>query len=190
MIVYRIGADLITGVQWFSVADKTVVMDLSKSPTHLVCQPRSSTWTPPEVYVVEPLLAAGDFYDLNLTGQVILSPLCRHADAVRRFFRESGETLPIFHEGRTYEMLNVLQCINCLDGDRSEWLCMPDGRRIFPEKTAFYPERITGPSIFKIPELRAANLTVDRAGSPETDFKAAYDHYGLTGLVFKPIWEG
>lgn len=182
MVVYRIRAD-VTNYQGFYVTDEKVLKDRATSPTQLLGRPRLPTWTPPEVYIAYPLLIAGDFYDLNLSGQLILSPLCKDGWAIQRFLGDAGEMLPIFHEGREYKMLNVLECINCLDREKSEW-------KIYPKKLVFYPNRFAYSSIFKIPELLGANLTIDRDGDPENDFKAAYDHYGLTGLVFEPVWEG
>jgi hypothetical protein len=189
MKVYDVSAD-VTNCQCFYVCDKSILKDRVTSPTQLHCISRLAKWKPPEVYVSEPLLTAGDFYDLGLTRQLILSPLCKYAAAVERFFTEAGEMLPIFYEGREYKMLNVLHCIDCLDREKSEWFCRPDGRRLFPhKKMAFYPDRVTGSSIFKIPELMSHNLTVERNGDPKTEFKAAYEHYGLTGLIFDPVWE-
>jgi hypothetical protein len=119
----------------------------------------------------------------------------RSIEHVRTQFEMAGELLPLPCDGVELTVLNVLECINCLDHERSTWLTTKDGQRIYPDpfkkgSYVFHAERLPESSLFKIPELRQGRvLCRERDGDPELEFKAAVELHGLVGLKFQLLWQ-
>lgn len=151
------------------------------------CQPILDGWTPPPVYVLYPTREEGDFYQFG-SGALITSP--RATEALRTHLEMAGELLPLPHGGVTYTLLNVLECVNCLDHARTEWLLTPDGTRVRPLKYAFHPKRLTETRLFKIPETCRGEILVSEGAdaSEHGEFREALEEAGLRGLVFEEIW--
>jgi hypothetical protein len=111
--------------------------------------PRAAVWKPPPVFCLYPKLKKGDFLSLG-AGRIVTTP--QATEKVRTFFEMAGEILPLPYEGEEYSVLNITECINCLDADRSEWLVTATGVRALLKTPVFYPDRFTESSIFLIPE--------------------------------------
>ena len=153
------------------------------------CTNKAATWNPPQMFVLEPLLKEGDF--ISLPGGAHLVVRQTGLSKVRRFFMEAGELLPISFQGQELTLLNITRCFNYLDHDHSLFLKTAQGVNVYPKKYVFYADRWAECSLFKIPETRAGEvLTLEVASDPECEFKAAYEHYKMTGLKFELLWEG
>ncbi len=102
----------------------------------------------------------------------------------------AGEILPLPFNGHEYGILNITDCVNCLDDVRSEWVLGKDtGKRIRIERYVFFPDRFSESTLFKIPETRRGQLlTVEGVADPEQEFKPTVEKLGLTGLKFEPLW--
>lgn len=150
------------------------------------CQPRLSDWTAPAIFIYKPKHKAGDFYQFNADA-LITSP---HATDVLRFHLEmAGELLPLFYEGEEYTILNITECINCLDSEKTRWERAQKGKRLWPNKYVFHPDRFSESMIFKIPETcKAEVLLVEGLHEPEYEFRNVVLQAGLTGLVFEELW--
>jgi hypothetical protein len=90
-----------------------------------------------------------------------------------------GEMLPLQYEEQPVKLFHITRIVDCLDKSLS------DG--IF--KFAFFKDRLIDANLFKIAQRRVSSFTVERTGDPKTEFKAAVEHYGLTGLIFLPVWD-
>lgn len=138
----------------------------------------------------------GNFYYLNDTALVF-------DDATDRL---TGEFLGHASLGEMYELdvdgagtlylLNVVETLNPIDKNASEWVPGSWQKTIAMNKLIFHPKRVSGmSSLFKIPELDFkpilcfSGFTFD--GFPqEHDFYKFYHEHGLTGLSFTEIWSG
>jgi hypothetical protein len=149
------------------------------------CQPKLDGWVPPRAYVHNPKRKAGDFFKL-VPGALVCSP--RAVGVLRGVLEMAGELLPLPVEGHEVTVLNVLECVNCLDEGRSDF----DSDRA-RSRYVFLPERLSGSTLFKVPRTAAAEiLTVEgRPGNdPEEEFEPLVEANNLTGLVFELVWEG
>lgn len=183
MRVYRIKHDF--NFQYFLPEDQSVwqtdllIMD---------CRSKGKNWTSPKVFSYEPLLKAGDFWKLG-AGMLITTP--KATDILLTFLEMAGELLPLFYQGQTFTILNVTECINCLDDTNTKWVYgETTGAKIRIEKYAFYPDRFSESTIFKIPETHKGEiLVVEGLKDPEDEFKYTVENAGLQGIIFEQIWE-
>jgi hypothetical protein len=102
----------------------------------------------------------------------------------------AGELLPVsWDECRGY-LLNVLECANCLDHDKTEWYVDKiSGNRVAIKNLVFLPHHIPESTIFKIPEKPASIYTVEGIKDPEDEFKYLVELNMLEGIRFKLVWE-
>ncbi len=153
------------------------------------CVPQIETWSPPPVFIYKPKLRQGDFYNFG-SGILITSP--RATEALRTHLEMAGELLPLPHADQTYTLLNVLECINCLDQERTEWVYgQTTGARIGIKKYVFHPDRFSESRLFKIPETSKSEiLVVEWNEESEDEFRNAVEAAQLKGLLFEQLWEG
>lgn len=150
MRVYSVKPD-VEHYQWFQLEDRELSNSAVASPLPLDCTPRENGWISPKVAIPHPELKRGDFFDLDRTGQLILSPELRCRVAAERFFGDAGEILPLAYQGRQYLLLNVMQCINCLNLGKCQWSDEGyEGRRSLT-RLVFHRDRFAYSSIFKVP---------------------------------------
>ena len=154
------------------------------------CEKREANWTPPEVYIRQPKLKRGNFfYFAGASGCFICDEPTRYHDELAELLETSGELLPLLHEGETFYVMNVLECINALDRDKSEWPPQMKQKIGFPQKYVFHRSRIPDTPLFKIPELsRWQILCVEDGPNAAYDFKRMVERLGLTGLYFEKLW--
>ena len=101
----------------------------------------------------------------------------------------AGELLPLPYQGQEYTLLNVTECINCLDEEHTEWVYHL-GTKIQIAKYVFHPDRFSESTIFKIPQTRRGEiLTVEGLKDPEDEFKYVVEKEGLKGIEFEMLWE-
>ena len=150
--------------------------------------PKLATWEEPPVFIYKPLLKRGNFADM----WGLFSPaLDEHAvDELRELLEMSGELLPLTHQGENWSILNVTECVNMLDDERSKWVYgETTGAKIQIAKYVFHASRVTESPLFKIPEMRKTQiLTIEGFKDPEDEFKYRVEQAGLTGLKFKLLW--
>jgi hypothetical protein len=145
------------------------------------CKPTPMPWVPPEVYICNPLDEAGDFCYLL---EPVASPKAMRV--VGDILKPCCELLPLPFDGRTFTLINVLTCVDCVDHTRSR-LTSDCYNNVY----AFLPERVPKVPIFTIPKFEYLEVfTAERTGDPKTEFKAAVEHHGLKGLIFTRVWEG
>jgi hypothetical protein len=149
--------------------------------------PKLESWKAPNVLIYMPKLKRGDFFQFA-SNHLITSP--RATEALRNFLEMSGELLPVPYKGEEYTLLNVTECIDCLDQDKCEWLLNKDtGERIYPLKYVFRRGWFTESPLFKIPESCAREvLLVEGMRNPDQEFRAVVERNGLKGLRYTLLW--
>ncbi len=178
--VYRVKND-VDNFQYFLTRDSGDYARLNMDGT-----PRAETWNPPAVYIYKPRLQKGDFFDSSGSA-LIASP--RATETLRLHFEQAGELLPLPYGGEVFTLLNVTECIDCLDQDRTEWRLAPDGTKLAIRKYAFHRDRFSS-DIFKIPETCVSEvLVVEDRRDPADEFRYVLTAANLRGLVFEKIWE-
>ncbi len=153
------------------------------------CKSKLSTWKPPEVYIQNPKRERGNFFHL-CSGAVVVDSAT--AERLRTVFEMTGELLPLACEGLAYYLLNVLECVNCLDQRETEWvLGKTTGSRVRIKEYHFHKSRLPESTLFKLPETAAAEiLCVAGLKDPEDEFKAQVETVGLKGIRFEKLWSG
>lgn len=151
------------------------------------CEPKSPTWRPPSVYIGNPKLRRGHFAYL-CPGALVVDESARRQLA--DLLEMSGELLPLPHKAEVFHVLNVMECVNALDEDTTEWIYgSATGVRIDIRRYSFHARRFLEVPLFKIPETSAADiLTIEGMKDPDDEFKGRVERLGLTGLCFEEIW--
>jgi hypothetical protein len=153
----------------------------------LDAQPKLETWKTPAVYVHNPKKKRGNFFHV-CSGGIVVDSIA--LEKLRDFFEMAGELLPIDNDGEILHLVNILECVNCLDDRKTQWILgKTTGAKIDIKKYEFYPDRISESTLFKIPETAAGEvLATSRIKDPEDEFKSVVDREGLTGILFEKLW--
>ncbi len=148
--------------------------------------PKASAWTPPAAYVLHPKHKRGNF--LSLSGRLVVDP--KASDDLFDLLEMSGELLPLPYMGELFHVINVTECINVLDEDRTKWVIgRTTGARIGIESYGFHAKRLTETPLFKVPETCKADIyTVEGMKDPDDEFKGRVERRGLQGLIFEEVW--
>lgn len=190
MKIYRLSTN-VSGYQYFRTRATTDDMRLRQIADD--CRPQGKDWLPPTVFVYEPKLKAGDFYGIHVGGLLVVSRWA--AEVLKDFFSENTELLPIYHEEKTFWLVNVIRCLNCLDREQTQWKHAKQFEdrliRVGIEKPAFYPGLLPElGGLFKIPETCSTQILVlvrpDRPRSDDFVYTAKKNK--LEGLTFEEIW--
>jgi hypothetical protein len=185
MKVYRVRPD-VKNFQTLFPEDESLLSDFSLI---LDCTPRLAEWKAFGLYCFNPMQKKGDF-SYMLPGSFIVREGVM--EGISTFTEMAGEQLPMSLQGETQYLINVTECVNSLDQDKTIFTTDPDsGIRLGSiEKYSFYPNRFSESSLFKIPETRRTDvLTLERSMDPEEEFKAYVEENKLSGLVFELLWE-
>jgi len=150
--------------------------------------PVGDQWVPPKVYVQYLKKPVGDFYNANHS---VLITSARATETLYKHFKWAGELLPLPYKEQTFMLLNVTQCIDVLDEDRTEF-CMgkTSGVRLGITQYAFRPDRFVGTSLFKIPQYNGSEIfVVEGVNDSSTEFREDVAAAGLKGLRFREVWD-
>ena len=141
-----------------------------------------------EWYVHNPKVKKANFFT-GITGALIFDKRVYDSDLFT-MFEMAGEIIPIKSEnGEELFLLNVLECVNCLNEKGSERDIYDDGSKGRLLKYAFYENCVSESSIFKIPETSQTEILtyVDVKGEAD-EFFYEYQKAGLSGLIFEQIF--
>ena len=153
--------------------------------------PKGEDWRPLAVRFVNPHLERPNIYYLA-SGCLVLDrrAIERFHDTLNWGCIENAELLPLSVEGEEWQVVNVTECINVLDSQKTVWK-MEHGRRVAIEKYAFHMQRLGVTMPFSIPETADTEiLTLEITRQPLDEFKAAVEQAGLKGLKFTELWHG
>lgn len=149
--------------------------------------PKGATWQPPKVFVLEPKLSKGNFRAFAAGALVADATACLALENLDEF----AELLPLPYGGDILQVMNVTGCFNVLDEEKTRWVYgQSTGKPIRIAKYVFKSSRFTEVPLFKIPETcRGEILTIEGLKDPEDEFKFNVESKGLTGLLFKELWD-
>jgi hypothetical protein len=152
----------------------------------LNCTRKLQEWVPPQIYVPNPTLKKGNFSHL-CSGAFVTDSAA--TEELRDLLEMAGELLPLHYKNEDYALLNVTECMDCLDHDRTEWeLGKTTGAKIRIIRHVFRPNRLPESSIFKIPERLATIYVAEGRFDPEDEFKSRVEKSQLQGLLFEEVW--
>ena len=183
MKVFRVAFES-NDFQSFLPSDSTVwETDLLK----MDCRKKLSEWVPPSIYILNPMLERGNVFHF-CSGAFVVDSLA--LEAVRTPLEVAGELLPLPHKGELFHLVNVLECVNCLDEDKTKWAYgKRTNARIGIDEYFFYADRFSESTLFKIPETALGEvLTVSGIKDPEDEFKSLVESAGLKGILFEELW--
>jgi hypothetical protein len=149
---------------------------------------RKTNWETLEVYIYNPKTKPNDFYNM---GWEVLIFNEKVLDICQTIFEMAGEILPLQVErGQKLYLLNILDCRNALDYDRTVWDYYNDGTRGRILEYKFHEWRIVNEStLFKIPETCATSMFCFTDNRNEDDqFYHLYHKHKLTGLIFEELF--
>lgn len=151
------------------------------------CRSKLTDWNPPTVYVPNPQLKPGNFLELA-SGAFVVDSIA--SEALRTILEIAGELLPLPHDEDLFHLLNVLECVNCLDQQRTKWvLGKTTNARIRIAEYHFDANRFSESTVFKIPETASGEiLTVSGLKDPADEFKSVVECEGLGGILFEEVW--
>lgn len=180
MKVYRINND-VNHYQYFLPEHKANALRLV-----LNCELLADSWMPHEVYIYEPKLKAGDLFNFS-TGTLIFSPSA--TEKLQTFLEMAGELLPLPYKDEVYTVLNVTECINCLDPEKSKWLISQETGEWFGTivKYVFHPNRFSESCIFKIPETSIVETLIVDFEDGEGFIDALKEH-DIKGYLLTLLW--
>src|ERR1035441_5155480 len=145
------------------------------------CKPKLAEWKAPEIYIHNPKRERGNFFHL-CSGAFVTDSAA--TEGLRSVLEMAGELLPLVHKGSPFFLLNVLECVNCLDLQNTTWVTgKTTGARIRILEYQFNAQRLSESTLFKIPETAASEvLCVEGLKDPEDEFKAQVEGSGFKGL--------
>jgi hypothetical protein len=152
------------------------------------CEPRETSWQEFEVYVQNPKTKAENFYSMP-SGILVCDGYA--LELCRTVFEMSGEILPIKVErGKELYIINILECMNGLNYETTEWDYYKDGTKGRILKFGFHPERVLNESsLFKIPETSKTDIFCwADIKHPDDEFYHIYHNNNLTGLIFEELY--
>jgi len=98
------------------------------------------------------------------------------------FLEPNGELLPITCNDESYFVFNVTRVIDALDEAACELKLFDDGDIMDVVRFAFYPDRLKGATVFKVPQCVLMDVFV-------TDpFVERVKAAGLKGFTFRLVW--
>lgn len=150
--------------------------------------PARDGWTPPKVRIINEQLKGGDFYGFT-PGTLVMRE--QVASQLLSFLEAAGEVLPLSCSSVPLAMLNVTECLNCLDEEGCEWVYgKSSGKPIRITKYSFREDLLPESTIFKLPRFRKGRIYVSEGRKePNDEFKYAVEKIGLEGLSFKLVWQ-
>ena len=185
MKVFRIRLDS-NNFQSFLPADPKI---WDEDVLKMNCRPKLPAWKAPSVYTVNPMLQRGAFFHLCSGAFVADMSAC---EELRAILEMACELLPLAHLGGHFHLLNVLECVNCLDEKKAEWVFgKTTNARIRIKEYQFDAGHFSESTLFKIPQTASGEvLTVSGLKDPEDEFKPVVERTGLGGILFEELWSG
>lgn len=183
MKIFSIGVD-VEKYQWIMpTVDDDNILDLLT----FECSRKSDSWIFEDWFVFNPMLKAGDF-SYVVSGVLAFNERVYDSD-LGPLLEMAGEVLPIDVNGRRAYVLNVLECCSMLNERKSIWNPDDPNNALLIKKYAFYEDRITESTLFKIPQTaRVQVLTYCDVKDPEDEFYYLYHSLGFSGLTFECLY--
>jgi hypothetical protein len=145
-----------------------------------------ANWKPLPMFEADGHLKQGNFSHCWEGGFIVDT---RASTVLKPILEECAEMLPLKrYKGRAYHLLNVLNCVDCLDEQRTKWRVGKKNKTRFAiDEFQFIPERLPDSMLFRIPK-NVALFTVVGHPKARAEFKTIVEREGLTGLKFDEVW--
>lgn len=146
-------------------------------------EPLGGKWVSPPLYSIYPRKPFPDIALLHRGGLVAYPSAF---DAVDMFLEIAGELIPLKFGDKELTVCNIIESVECLDDQKSQWQVLPSGNRLFLKPyidASLLPES----TLFKIPQRPTSIYCWERHNDPEGEFKACYEKHKLKGLRFRLI---
>jgi hypothetical protein len=151
------------------------------------CTPKAHEWAAPELSIPDPALKKANFCSLTAGGIVVDEGARKTLSSI---LLAGGELLPLRYGDENYYLLNVTECADALDHDKTEWVVDSEsGAKVDVQRYVFLTDRLPKSSIFKIPERKATLMVIEGRYPREEEFKGMVEMHGLTGIRFEKLWE-
>lgn len=185
MNVEKISVDLKTSQWLMPEIEDSKIFDLL---TFNCSDKRLSDFDSLKWYIYNPSKPRSNFFTLGSNGSLIFDDLVYNSDLLT-FFEMSGQIIPIKTQTENFYILNVTECVNCLNNNLTKKSIYEDGTTGRILEYYFHVDRWSESSIFKIPETSKTEiLTYSNVKDAENEFISAYKRNSFTGLVFKQLW--
>jgi hypothetical protein len=151
-------------------------------------RPKGSVWKTPSVFILEPNLIKGNFY--YFTPGVLVADITTCEQLSKFIKTPSCELLPLQGKKDVYNLINVIECVDVLDEDKTEWeYGKITGNPIRIKHHYFNPENLTEGPLFKIPQTCKTEIyTCEGLKDPEDEFKYTIENNNIRGLIFEEVW--
>lgn len=101
---------------------------------------------------------------------------------LEEFLKAKAELLPAYYEGNKYYVVNVINVIDALDYEKSEFVRFDTGAIMYCTKYFFKSEIVENQHIFKIPLCNYIDIFVS------DEFKKQVEEFKLKGFIFVEVW--
>jgi hypothetical protein len=143
-------------------------------------KPFKGTWKDVEIGLDPRRLPKGDTPSL-IPGVPIFNR--RAMDALRDVLEHNGELLPVIIVGEEYFLFNVTTVVDALDASNSEVIRFNGSTKVLNIRSySFFSEKLSGRSIFKIPQTPTGDVFVTDA------FVKRVNSAALKGFWFPLVW--
>jgi hypothetical protein len=174
MIIYSMFVD----TYYFQTLGSTSDED-AKTLNCSYVQPKSWNWEPPILKIEGEGLKKGDFFQTSPDHLIVSA---RALSILHPFFGKAGEILPLFYQGESFALINILTCYHIVDYYRIERENSGRPAKLIL-KTNFRPE----PGLFKVPGDSGVFALVNPETLSNNFFHAVRSHE-LEGLILQPVW--
>jgi len=168
-----------------------IIPDVSESIildyTSFNCELKQKGWENVNWYIYNPKVKVKNFFSLGSSSAFAFDENVYDSDLFT-LLEMAGQIIPINVEGKRLYILNVMNCINILNKGETERFKYDNGSEGRILKYAFYENRISESTLFKIPETcKGEILTYTSRRDLLDEFKSLYEQLEFTGLVFEEI---
>jgi hypothetical protein len=143
-------------------------------------------WRPPKIYVPYPKRLEPDIWSTGI-GNGAFAVNAKAFEKLDALLEMAGELLEFSYKDQTLTICNILECIDCVDEDRSKWSLDKTGKRNFFVTPFFFMDALSESTLFKIPQSPVDMFCWEQSEDPDSEFKACVEHHKLKGIKFKLI---
>ncbi len=187
MIIWKVVPDFRFRSFLASDPDRSELFEVEYTRELVKCTPMLQTWRPLRLFAESARRKMGNFarswgggFLLDAHARNVLGPL----------LGGTVEFLPFLpYEGEVLHLLNVLECVDCLDGVRTKYVTDRETGANLTEinEYHFVPERLPSAPLFRLPK-RAALFALSGQAPTKDEFKKVFEREKLTGLKFEELW--
>ena len=150
---------------------------------------RKKNWVPPQLMSRYPLRPEPDFWNFGFGAFAVGEKALYNSSELERMLEDSGQLLPLPYNGQELKLVNILECVECIDKEKTEWNIHPrTAERVTARRPFFAAEDLPESTLFKIPQQPMDVYAWELHNDPEFEFKACVEENKFTGIYFEPVW--